>query len=69
MIFVGWKYVVMNTDWIQMEVCSKESCRNEIDLQARNAIKGYLILHTCNMFTGPMVTVMMIMMMMMMCHS
>jgi len=37
-----------------MEVCCKESCRNEIDLQARNAIKGRRILHTCNMFTGPM---------------
>ena len=55
-----------------MEFCCKESCRNGLDLQARNAIKGCHILHTCNMFTGPMMRVMMMMMMMMMmmvmCH-
>ena len=62
-----------------MEVCCKESCRNEIDLQARNAIKGCCILHMCDMFTGPTMRVMMVMMIMiimimmimvimMMCH-
>jgi hypothetical protein len=46
MVFVDWKKVVINTDWIEMEVCCKESCRNEIDLQARNAIAFYICV-TC----------------------
>jgi hypothetical protein len=39
-----------------MEVCSKQSCRNKLDLQARNAMKECHILHTCNMFNVAMMS-------------